>query len=239
MNAALDRVLARTDVWRGRQAATQAPSVLPSQCAALDRALPGGGWPLGAVTELCCAQEGLGELALLMPALALVTRGVPGDARAASHAAAERRAPRFVVFVAPPYPLYAPALANAGLDLARVLCVDAKSPEHAAWAAEQSLRSGACGAVVHWAPRADDRVLRRLQLAAESGTAWCAVMRPLAAADAPSPAALRVRIEAGPRAQVFKCRGVTSSAALPDFELERSHVVACAPVPPAAAGRAG
>jgi len=237
MNVALDRVLARTDVWRGRQAATQAPSVLPSGCAVLDRALPGGGWPLGAVTELCLAQDGLGELSLLMPALARVTHGTPIDPRAAPHASADRHAPRFVVFVASPYPLYAPALANAGLDLARVLCVDAKSVEHAAWAAEQSLRSGACGAVVYWAPRSDDRVLRRLQLAAESGTAWCAVLRPLAAASSPSPAALRVRIEAGPRAQVFKCRGVTSSAFLPEIPLT-AHVVACAPVPPAAAGRA-
>ena len=219
MNVALDRVLARTDVWRGRQAAVQAPAVLPSGCDVLDRALPGGGWPLGAVTELCYAQDGLGELGLLMPGLA--------------------RAARWIVFVASPHPLYAPALANAGLDLARVLCVDATSPGHAAWAAEQSLRSGACGAVVLWAPRTDDRVLRRLQLAAESGTAWCAVLRPLAAANAPSPAAVRVRIEAGPRANVFKCRGVTSPADLPEFGIERSDAVARAAIPPAAAGRAG
>lgn len=222
MSVALEHVLARTDVWRGRAASAQAPAVLPSGCAALDRALPGGGWPLGAVTELCYAQDGLGELSLLMPGLVRV-----------AHAA------RLVVFVASPHPLYAPALANAGLDLARVLCIDATSSEHAAWAAEQSLRSGACGAVVLWAPRADDRVLRRLQLAAESGTAWCAVLRPLAAALAPSPAALRARIEAGPRVQVFKCRGVTSAATLPDFEIERSDAVARTAIPAAAAGRPG
>ena len=221
MNTALDRVLARSDVWRGRQAAPQAPAALPSECAALDRALPGGGWPLGAVTELCCTAHGLGELGLLTPALARTTR-----------------AQRWVVFVAPPFPLYAPALAQAGLDLSRTLCVDGVPGEHAAWAAEQSLRSGACGAVVLWAPRADDRVLRRLQLAAESGTAWCAVLRPIHAAESPSPAALRIRIEAGPRVQVFKCRGVTSPAALPEFEVERADVVARAAVPAAAAGRA-
>ena len=120
MSVALEHVLARTDVWRGRAATTQAPAVLPSGCAALDRALPGGGWPLGAVTELCYAQDGLGELSLLMPGLARVAR-----------------AARLVVFVASPHPLYAPALANAGLDLARVLCIDATSSEHAAWAWER------------------------------------------------------------------------------------------------------
>ena len=221
MSVALERVLARSDVWRGRQATTQAPRVLPSECEALDRALPGGGWPLGAVTELCYAQDGLGELTLLMPALAR-----------AMHEG------RWTVFVASPHPLYAPALANAGLDLARVLCVDATSGDDGAWAAEQSLRSGACGAVVLWAPRTDDRILRRLQLAAESGTAWCVVLRPLQAALSPSPAAVRVRIEAGPRAQVFKSRGVTSTAALPEIPIER-HALARPAIPPAAPGRAG
>lgn len=221
MNGALDHVLARTDVWRGRQATVQAPRALPTACDALDRALPGGGWPLGAVTELCCAQHGLGELTLLMPGL---VRAMDAG--------------RWVVFVASPYPLYAPALADAGLDLARVLCVDAVSSDDGAWAAEQALRSGACGAVVYWAPRADDRVLRRLQLAAESGTAWCAVLRPLDAALSPSPAAVRVRIEAGPRARVFKSRGVTSTAALPEIPLER-HALARTAIPATAAGRAG
>jgi len=221
VNVALDRVLARPDVWRGRQSATQPPRAVPSGCESLDRALPGGGWPLGAVTELCLAQHGLGELSLLMPAAASAMDGG-----------------RWVVFVASPYPLYAPALANAGLDLARVLAIDARSGEDDAWAAEQSLRSGACGAVVLWAPRTDDRILRRLQLAAESGTAWCAVLRPLDSALAPSPAAVRVRIEAGPRAQVFKSRGVTSPATLPTFSIER-HAVARSSISPAAAGCAG
>src|SRR5687767_4935847 len=64
----IDSLLSRPDVWRGR--ATTQHATLPTGQSALDALLPGGGWPLGALTEICCAEEGLGEISLLMPALA-------------------------------------------------------------------------------------------------------------------------------------------------------------------------
>ena len=39
----------------------------------LDRELPDGGWPRGALTELLCDHTGIGELALMLPALARLT----------------------------------------------------------------------------------------------------------------------------------------------------------------------
>lgn len=94
MNAVgLNEVLRHPGVWR--RASTSAPTLrtLASGCAELDALLPGGGWPVGALSEILLSQDGLGELSLLMPALAELTR---------------RR--RHVVFVAPPYVPYAPAL---------------------------------------------------------------------------------------------------------------------------------
>ena len=42
----------------------------PSGYAALDAALPGGGWPEAALVEVLLAADGLGELSLLLPTLA-------------------------------------------------------------------------------------------------------------------------------------------------------------------------
>ena len=52
------------------------------------------------------------------------------------------------------------------------------------------------------------RALRRLQVAAETGQALGFAFRPMKAAVNPSPAALRIAIDASPRQlRVLKCRG--------------------------------
>lgn len=193
----IQEVLARRDVWRGRRSLAQ-HAVLPTGHDALDALLPGGGWPLGALTEICSARLGLGELALVMPGLARLAR-----------------AERWVAFVDSPMPLYGPGLVQAGLPLPRVLAVSGRAADrrHAgAWAAEQMLRGGACGAAVLWlTERDDDRALRRLQLAAEASQGFGVVLRPLAARTRTSPAAVRLSIEDGRRVKLFKCRGLDVS----------------------------
>ena len=162
-------------------------------CADLDAQLPGGGWPCGAVSEILFEYDGIGELSLLMPALAELTQ----------------RGQR-VVFVTPPYIPYAPALAEHGLDLRYVVQIDA-NPNDGAWSAEQCLRSGSCGAVLSWLPVADYTLLRRLQLAAESGDALAFVFRPAKAASKTSPAALRLQLHADAGQtdiEILKCRGM-------------------------------
>ena len=74
-----------------------------------------------------------------------------------------------IVLVAPPHVPYPQAWQNAGVDL-RQLSVIQASERDALWAAEQCLRSGSCGAVLCWPHKADDRALRRLQVAAETGS---------------------------------------------------------------------
>src|SRR5690606_23272352 len=145
-------------------------------------------WPWGAITEIFVDRYGLGELSLLMPSLASLSRR-------------ETLEKGWIVWVAPPLTPYAPALARAGVDLDRILLVDpavgpstspAKINENALWATEQALRSGASVAVLAWLRAASDTVLRRLQLAAEEQRCGLMLFRPEAALKQRSPAALRL-----------------------------------------------
>jgi hypothetical protein len=137
----------------------------------------------------------------------------PRAARARRAHAAKKR----IVFVAPPYIPYAPALVAAGIDLSQVVHIDANAAD-THWTAEQCLRAGCCGAVLNWLPTADYRQLRRLQLAAETGAAIGFVFRPLRVAKETSPAALRLQVtvrESGPRIDILKCRGLRRHEGVP------------------------
>lgn len=175
MNAALDSLLRHPDIWRGNQRAQTAADALPTGFAELDELLPGGGWPRGALTEVLLSRQGIGELRLLTPALARLSE-----------------ADGWLAWVAPPYVPYAAALAAAGIDLKRLLVAKPSSAADAWWTAEQSLRSGACGALLAWLRAADERRMRRLQLAAETGHTWGVLFRHARAAQDRSPAALRL-----------------------------------------------
>lgn len=194
----LDRLLDARQVWRGKQSII-APPAQPTGHAALDAALPGGGWPESALSEILLENPGTGELRLLWPTLARLT------------AAGER-----IVLVAPPYVPYPHAWMSAGIDL-RQLTIICASPKEALWSVEQCLRSGSCGAVVCWPQQADDRALRRLQVAAETGQTLAFAYRPLREAANPSPAALRLIVESQPgQLRVLKCRGgLTPAAPIP------------------------
>ena len=184
----LDAALRDARLFRGGRALLDRRDGLPTGIAALDAALPWGGFPRGALTELLHGRDGLGELDLLLPALHRLTAD---DAR--------------VALIAPPYLPYAPALLQAGLPLSRLAWI-AAPPERTLWAAEQCLRAGCLGGVLLWSPTGDDRALRRLQLAAEQGGAQAWLFRPLKHALNASPAALRLRVARG-QVDVLKCRG--------------------------------
>ena len=187
---ALDSLLHERRVWRGRPAPLPA-SRQSTGYAQLDDVLPTGGWPESALSEILLPAEGVGELRLLWPSLARLTQ------------AGER-----VVLVAPPHIPYAPAWQAAGVDLRQLQVVQATDQRDALWATEQCLRSGSCGAVLCWPQMAEDKALRRLQVAAESGQTLGFASRPLQAAKNPSPAALRIAIDAQPaQLRVLKCRG--------------------------------
>ena len=190
MNAALEQLRRHPTIWR-RQAPSA--SALPTGFPALDAALPDAGWSMGALTEILIPREGVGELRLVMPALAdLSARG------------------RWLAWVGPPYVPYAPALEARGIALSRILWVRSHNTVQQLWSAEQALRSGVCGAVLTWPTRVHPRRLRRLQLAAESGGAWALLFHREAPPGGGSPASLRLRVApAGNNlaVEVLKCRG--------------------------------
>ena len=114
-----------------REARSERPASLASRIPALDE-LTEGGFPVNALTELFIPHAGIGEVRMLLPALASlkhVTWVLPCDSEAAP---------------------YAPALADAGLDLDRQLFSIPSTPEEAFWCAEQAAASGETSAVVVW-----------------------------------------------------------------------------------------
>ena len=200
--AALDALLARApQLWRGREP-NRGQSSLPSGHARLDARLPGGGWPIGAVTELIPANPGLGEFSLLFPALA--TLGRNGE---------------WLILVDPPWIPYPAALHGHGLAVERLLLVRTGNAQESLWACEQALAASRGGAVLAWPEFAWGRTvgfarLRRLQLAAEAGAKPAFLFRPQGAAAAASPAALRLHLSGpgeppqhGTRIEILKCRG--------------------------------
>lgn len=183
----------RADLWRGNRHPVAAPPGVPTGHAELDGLLAGGGWPRGAVTEILVAGPGMGGLRLLMPALARLSVEAG-----------------WIAFVAPPLLPYAPALAARGVALERLLVIRPETAEGALWAAEQALRSAACRAVLGWPAAIAPVALRRLQLAAEAGSAAAFLFRSPDAAAQPSPAALRLAVRPtaeGWQVEVLRRRG--------------------------------
>ena len=209
---ALAQILERPDVWRGDTLASAPLPGVSTGFAELDTELPGGGWPRGGLIELLPARTGVGELALLLPALA--------DELA------------WLVCVAPPYPLYAPVLEAGGIALARLLVAGAAGGD-AAWACERALAADGVGAVVAWLPEASATALRRLQLAAEASRTLLFAFRPAACAGQSSPAPLRLALEGeGERliVRLLKRRGGAQPAPLPISiyrPVRLRHALAC------------
>lgn len=190
-------LLKHPKLWRGstRQSSASDAQDIPTGYPSITENLPGNGWPAGALTEIVSDGVGVGELRLVMPALAHLTcQG------------------RWLAWIAPPYIPYAPALEQYGAVLSRIVVVQTTSVTESLWAAEQILRNRNTGAVLLWSYPADDRKLRRLQLAAEVGSSWGVLF---ARTSSPSsPAALRLCLSpsspdsgGASMVRVLKCRG--------------------------------
>ena len=191
------RLLEHPAIWRGRSAAAQPPRRCPSGFAALDEHLPGRGWPRSGLIEILVPRFGSGELRLLLPVLAALTRAATA---------------RWCVWVTPPLLPFAPALVAGGVVLERVAVVGGARP---LWAFEQTLRSGACDAVLAWA--------RQPRPATSAACSWppsrgarsgCCSGRARAAREASS-AVLRLGLEpqaGGVRVTLLKARGAPRTA---------------------------
>jgi hypothetical protein len=186
-------LLSHPDLWRASELASVAVPSLLTGFPGLDAELPGGGWPTGKLTEILPAHEGIGELRLLACALAGLSA-----------------AGKTLAWIDPPHRPYAPALAAAGIELARLVIVRTRTAREALWAVEQALASRAFGAVLAWPGAAKYSELRRLQLAAEGSRVLAVLFRPAKAAAEPSPASLRIALAnaaGGLAVHILKRRG--------------------------------
>ncbi len=179
-------------LWRGKQVSHHI-ATLGTGHAALDAALPGGGWPQGAVTELVHDTAGCGELSLLLPALARLSREN-----------------RWISMIDPPWIPYPPALHGHGLALEKLLLIRTQNRGESLWATEQVVRGLSGGALLAWPGALSFSELRRLQLAAERTQETVFLFQDIKTASASSPAALRLQLAADDgdlQIRVLKCRG--------------------------------
>jgi hypothetical protein len=211
MNDAFDHLLRNPRVWRGRSLAAVSPVPgLASGYPKLDRHLPGGGWPRHALMEILLEHHGMGELQLLMPALARLSQA----GKDSPGATAPVQDGGWIAWIAPPFQPYPPALLQWGIELSRVLVVHPRRGIDTLWAAGEALSSGNCAAVLLWPDgsghRMDDTASRRLQLAAEKGQSWAIAFRDGKVRSEISAAALRLELTQGAQGtdvMILKSRG--------------------------------
>lgn len=152
----------RQRIQRLAGAPTHGRVVLPFGIEVIDRALPGGGLPLGALHEVA----GGGNGAIDGAAAALFTAGIAARTKGK------------VLWCVTRQDLFAPALAQAGLLPGRVIYVEAGDDKALLACFEEGLRHGGLGAVVAEVARLSMTASRRLHLAAEtSGAIGIAVRR--------------------------------------------------------------
>jgi hypothetical protein len=135
-------------IWKGGKE-TEHQQTLSTGFPELDQKLHGG-FPTHGVVEIQSI-PGIGEFRLLTPHI--------------QHAANER----LLVLINPPGYLSADYLHASGIDPQRIRLVYPQTPQHALWAAEQCLKSGACSTVCLWQTQLEVHHTKRLQVASEKG----------------------------------------------------------------------
>ena len=185
----------------------------PTGLAPLDRALPHGGIPNGAVVEILADTEGIGATSLAMRLAAAMSRSCASSYH--SNARTDD-ASRAVVILDTRGDFYPPAAEAWGLALTQLIVVRTSRDAEALWAVDQALRCRAVAAVIAPITRTDERISRRLQLAAESSGAIGLVLAP-ARYRRKSFAALQMLVEGAtpPAARVPAARHVPNVIASP------------------------
>ena len=205
-----------SSVWRASELSGESLPTLDTGYANLNRELPGGGWPQGAMVEVLQPQAGQHEWGLLAPVLAAL--------QASSEKS--RSVPAWLVLTGAPYLPFGPALRARQISMQRLLCIhpDPEPGQAPAllWATREALLCADVAAVLAWLPEARSAHLRRLQIAAHTHNKLLFVFRPLRARHESSPAPLRLLLEghadasggggAGVQVYVLKRRGPSLAA---------------------------
>ena len=170
------------DVWRADAVDQALAHTLDTGHTALNAALPGGGWPQGALVEVLQPQAGQHEWGLVAPVLAGLQAAAPGQ---------------LLVLTGAPCQPFGPALGARQLDMSRLLCVQSVQNDAPAllWATREALQCADVAAVLAWLPDVRSAHLRRLQIAAHAHNKLLFVFRTPRAQQESSPAPLRLLLE--------------------------------------------
>ena len=125
---------------------------IASGCAVMDRYLPGGGYARGSILELLRSHSGSGITSIAL----MIARQAIEDGK-------------YLVLVDPQRQFYPPALKSLGIPMERVIALQPTNHADSIWGLAQVLRCTAVGAVIAEVGTLEDRVSRKLQLAAEQG----------------------------------------------------------------------
>jgi len=187
-------------LWRGCDMAGQGFHGRSTGFSNLDEILPGRGWPEKGLMEVVTPQWGMGELQLLLPLMrSVIKQG------------------KWILWIAPPHSVYAPALAQAGIDTEQVLIVDLETTcKDALWSMEKALQTDNCGLVLAWQNWLPSPVLRRLQLAADTGNTLGVVFKKSDSEHSPSATKLKIK-ESSTRRDLFSAAEVTVVKAKGNF----------------------
>ncbi len=180
----LNALLNQSRVWRGKAVSQPGTAVHSSGYPGMDDLLPGGGWPAGGVVEVITASFGIGEVRLLVPLMRSLSQ--------------ERK--QWILWVAPPFQPYAPALAQLGIHIDRIVVVQTQDPKEQLWAMEQALKSQACSLVLGWPGKMTAPNIRRLQLQATQHQSLCFLFCPSEQLQQPSPVSIKMHVQAGVQA---------------------------------------
>ena len=133
---------------------------------------------MGEMVELLIEHLYQGEILLLLPVLSQISQQ------------------RHIAWVNPPNIPYPVALQQWGVNLSRILWVQAASDEESVWAVEQLAASGHLGSLLFWPGKLSYAHSRRLQLAAAHGSCCVFILRTLKHREVSSGAALRLTLQA-------------------------------------------
>lgn len=176
----------------------------------LDDLLPDGGIQPGSIIEWLSPGPGSGAATL-----AFVI------------AAWQMRDGGTLVVIDPQAKFYPPAAANLDIDLDRTIVVRPGNTKDTLWSLEQTLRCASVAVAICHLDHLDDRVFRRLQLAAETGGGLGLFLRPDRYREQPSWADVRLRVrgQGGERSVISSQRGKKSAhfspLTSPPFPYER------------------
>ena len=190
----LQQVLKRADIWQASQRRSQHHSIA-SGYSPLDKLLHIGGWPLNRLTEILVEQSHIGEIQLVLPAIAKAMQ--KGG---------------WLFLVEPPFNPYAPAWLKANIDIQKMIIIQSCQEKDWLWAVEQVIGHQGICCTLFWPPKDNlsNKVLKRLQLAAEQGSKLNFIFRSMSVVSQSSPASLRLVVKK-PEREMLNTRKIVHS----------------------------